>query len=57
VKDTDTALRLLVQGGAWGVMSSKSDGDLAPMVDNSKMEEGFSYVKGKLMVLGMGSKS
>ena len=57
MKDTDIALRILLQVGAWGEKSSKSDGDLVPMMDNSKMEEGISSVKEKLRVLGMGSNS
>jgi hypothetical protein len=46
----------LLQDGAVGVKSWKSDGDVVPMVDNLKMEEGISvaYLSVSVFHVGMG---
>jgi hypothetical protein len=46
----------LLQDGAVGVKSWKSDGDVVPMVDNSKTDEGISvgYLSVSVFHVGMG---
>jgi hypothetical protein len=56
VKETNSASRYLLQDGAAGLKSWKSDGDVVPMADNLSMEEGisFAYFSESVFRAGMG---
>jgi len=56
VKETNSASRCLLQDGAAGVKSWKSDGDVVTMADSSSMEEGISvaYFSESVFRAGMG---